>query len=51
MRAGRINLFKPSKDTPDELVTLDTVVDRLVIAGTPEQVVEQLLAFRETTSA
>jgi len=49
VRAGRINLFKPSKDTPDELVTLDTVVDRLVIAGTPEQVVEQLLAFRETT--
>lgn len=48
-RAGRINLFKPSKDTPDEQVTLDTVVDSLVIAGTPESVAEQLLAFRGTT--
>jgi alkanesulfonate monooxygenase SsuD/methylene tetrahydromethanopterin reductase-like flavin-dependent oxidoreductase (luciferase family) len=48
-RAGRINLFKPSKDMPDEQVTLDTVVDSLVIAGTPEQVAEKLLAFRATT--
>lgn len=48
-RAGRINLFKPTKDTPDEEVTLDTVVDSLVIAGTPDTVAEQLLAFRETT--
>jgi alkanesulfonate monooxygenase SsuD/methylene tetrahydromethanopterin reductase-like flavin-dependent oxidoreductase (luciferase family) len=48
-RAGRINLFKPSKETPDEAVTLDTVVDALVIAGTPDKVAEQLLAFRETT--
>ena len=48
-RAGRINLFKPSKDTPDDRVTLDTVVDDLVIAGTPDQVAEELLAFRETT--
>ena len=30
-------------------MTLDTVVDSLVIAGTPDQVAEQLLAFRETT--
>ena len=30
-------------------MTLDTVVDSLVIAGTAEQVAEQLLAFRETT--
>ena len=49
VRAGRINLFKPAKDTPDAEVTLDRVVDSLVIAGTPEKVVEDLLAFRETT--
>ena len=49
MRAGRINLFKPSKETPDAQVTLDTVVDSLVIAGTPDKVAEDLLAFRETT--
>ena len=46
-RAGRSNLFKHSKDAPDDSVTLDGVVDDLVIAGTPEQVTEQLLAFRE----
>ena len=49
VRAGRINLFKPSKETPDEAVTLDTVVDTLVIAGTADQVADALLAFRETT--
>ncbi len=47
-RAGRINLFKPSKDTPDGEVTLDKVVDALVIAGTADKVVDELLAFRET---
>lgn len=48
-KAGRTNLFKHSKDAPDDSVTLDTVVDDLVITGTPEQVTEQLLKFRETT--
>lgn len=46
-RAGRSNLFKQSKNAPDESVTLDGVVDDLVIAGTPEQVTQQLLDFRE----
>ena len=48
-RAGRSNLFKESRDAPDESVTLEGVVDRLVIAGTPEEVAEQILAFREET--
>ncbi|MFN0164628.1 MAG: LLM class flavin-dependent oxidoreductase [Burkholderiales bacterium] len=46
VKAGRSNLFKESKDAPDSSVTLDRVVDRLVIAGTPEEVAEQILAFR-----
>ena len=46
-RAGRTNLFKESREAPDDSVTLEGVVDRLVIAGTPEQVTEQILAFRE----
>jgi len=33
---------------PDEAITLDYVVDSLVIAGTVNSVVDQLLAFRET---
>lgn len=47
-RAGRANLFKQSKDAPDESVTLDGVLEQLVIAGTVNQVTERLLAFRET---
>jgi alkanesulfonate monooxygenase SsuD/methylene tetrahydromethanopterin reductase-like flavin-dependent oxidoreductase (luciferase family) len=46
-RAGRANLFKASKDAPDDSVTLDGVVGDLVIAGTVNEVVDQLLAFRE----
>jgi alkanesulfonate monooxygenase SsuD/methylene tetrahydromethanopterin reductase-like flavin-dependent oxidoreductase (luciferase family) len=49
VRAGRINLFKPTKETPDSEVTLDSVVERLVISGTVNKVVDELLAFRETT--
>jgi alkanesulfonate monooxygenase SsuD/methylene tetrahydromethanopterin reductase-like flavin-dependent oxidoreductase (luciferase family) len=32
---------------PDEAITLDYVLDSLVICGTVDSVVEQLLAFRE----
>jgi alkanesulfonate monooxygenase SsuD/methylene tetrahydromethanopterin reductase-like flavin-dependent oxidoreductase (luciferase family) len=46
-RNGRIELFKERRDMPDEAVTLDYVLDRLVIWGTPEMVAEKLLAFRE----
>jgi len=48
-RAGRSNLFKESRDAPDESVTLDGVVDRLVIAGTADEVAEQIMTFREET--
>jgi alkanesulfonate monooxygenase SsuD/methylene tetrahydromethanopterin reductase-like flavin-dependent oxidoreductase (luciferase family) len=47
-RAGRANLFKHAKDAPDDSVTLDGVVNDLVIAGTVNEVVDRLLAFRET---
>jgi alkanesulfonate monooxygenase SsuD/methylene tetrahydromethanopterin reductase-like flavin-dependent oxidoreductase (luciferase family) len=46
---GRLGLFKSSRDQPDEEVTLDSVLDSLVITGTPDSVAEQLLAFREET--
>ncbi|GAA3106596.1 LLM class flavin-dependent oxidoreductase [Pseudonocardia yunnanensis] len=50
MRAlGRLALFKHDKDEPDDAVTLDRVLDDLVIAGTPDSVAEQVLAFREQT--
>ena len=48
VRAGRANLFKADPDLPDSAVTTDSIVDQLVVAGTVDQVVEELLAFRET---
>jgi alkanesulfonate monooxygenase SsuD/methylene tetrahydromethanopterin reductase-like flavin-dependent oxidoreductase (luciferase family) len=47
VKNGRSNLFKEDQDMPDSELTLDHVLDRLVIFGTPSQVVDKLLAFRE----
>ena len=46
---GRPELFKADRAMPDSAITLDYVVDALVICGTVDSVVDQLLAFRETT--
>lgn len=44
---GRPELFKADRSMPDEAITLDYVLDSLVICGTVDSVVEQLLAFRD----
>ncbi|HXP91997.1 MAG TPA: LLM class flavin-dependent oxidoreductase [Candidatus Binatia bacterium] len=44
---GRPELFKADLNMADSDITLDYVLDSLVICGTVDQVVEQLLAFRE----
>jgi alkanesulfonate monooxygenase SsuD/methylene tetrahydromethanopterin reductase-like flavin-dependent oxidoreductase (luciferase family) len=44
---GRPDLFKVSIDQPDSAVTLEGVLDSLVICGTPESCVDQILALRE----
>ncbi len=44
---GRGNLFKSDPDLPDSSITLERILDELVIVGTVDQVVEQLLAFRD----
>lgn len=44
---GRANLFKEDQSMPDDEVTLDYVLDRLVIWGTPDKVADEVLAFRE----
>ncbi|MHA6622164.1 LLM class flavin-dependent oxidoreductase [Pseudonocardia sp. DLS-67] len=46
-KIGRLELFKTDRGQPDEEVTLDHMLDHLVIAGTPDQVAEQILEFRE----
>jgi alkanesulfonate monooxygenase SsuD/methylene tetrahydromethanopterin reductase-like flavin-dependent oxidoreductase (luciferase family) len=45
--AGRAEAFKERHDQPDEAVTVDGVLDKLVIWGSPKKVTEGLLAFRE----
>jgi alkanesulfonate monooxygenase SsuD/methylene tetrahydromethanopterin reductase-like flavin-dependent oxidoreductase (luciferase family) len=44
---GRSNLFKDDPAMSDDDVTLDYVLDRLVIWGTPDKVADELLAFRD----
>ncbi len=44
---GRLDLFKTDRQQPDDEVTLDGIVDKLVISGTPDEVAEQIVAFRE----
>jgi alkanesulfonate monooxygenase SsuD/methylene tetrahydromethanopterin reductase-like flavin-dependent oxidoreductase (luciferase family) len=43
---GRSNLFKRDPSEPDAKITPDYVTNELVIAGTVDSVVDQLLAFR-----
>jgi alkanesulfonate monooxygenase SsuD/methylene tetrahydromethanopterin reductase-like flavin-dependent oxidoreductase (luciferase family) len=44
---GRGNLFKTDQSMPDSAITPEYVTQGLVIAGTVDSVVQQLLAFRE----
>ena len=44
---GRSNLFKLDQSQPDSEITPEYVTDKLVIAGSVNSVVDQLLAFRE----
>jgi alkanesulfonate monooxygenase SsuD/methylene tetrahydromethanopterin reductase-like flavin-dependent oxidoreductase (luciferase family) len=46
---GRGNLFKLDQAQPDSEITPDSVTRKLVIAGTVNSVVDQILAFREKT--
>jgi alkanesulfonate monooxygenase SsuD/methylene tetrahydromethanopterin reductase-like flavin-dependent oxidoreductase (luciferase family) len=45
--AGRAEAFKTSREQPDSDVTLEGVLDKLVIRGTSRKVADELLAFRE----
>ncbi len=49
VRSGRLAALKAFKDQPDAEVTHDFVMDHLMIHGTVNKVVDQILALRETT--
>lgn len=48
-RRGALGVFKTDPKMPDDEVTLDSVIDQLVIHGTPARVADAIEAFRETT--
>ncbi len=45
--AGRSNLFKADQSEPDSKITTEYVTEKLVVTGTVNSVVDQILAFRE----
>ena len=45
---GSVDIFKHDLAMPDAAVTVEYLLDTLVICGSVESVVEQILAFRET---
>lgn len=45
--AGRLNLFKEDQSAPDSSVDIETILDQLVICGTPDRVADDILALRE----
>lgn len=47
-KAGLLGVYKYDREEPDDAITLDRVLDDLVICGTVNDVVDQVLAFRET---
>lgn len=46
-KLGRLELFKTDREMLDDEVTLERVIDDMVIAGTPDEVAEQVLSFRD----
>lgn len=48
-RSKRLFVMKDHKDQPDSEVTLDKIMDELVIYGTPDEVAEKILALREVS--
>ncbi|NJO38523.1 MAG: LLM class flavin-dependent oxidoreductase [Rhizobiales bacterium] len=46
-RSGRAAAFKKDPDMPDEALSIEDVLDDLVIWGTPDKVADEILAFRD----
>jgi alkanesulfonate monooxygenase SsuD/methylene tetrahydromethanopterin reductase-like flavin-dependent oxidoreductase (luciferase family) len=46
-RGNRLYVFKTHKDQPDEEITLDYVLERCMITGSPNKIADRVLALRE----
>ena len=46
-RAGFLHIMKPDPEVPDEDLTAEAVIKEVVIAGTADSVLDQLVALRE----
>jgi len=51
IRRGALGVFKEDPAMPDADVTLEKVMEKLVIYGTPDKVADQILALREEVGA
>jgi alkanesulfonate monooxygenase SsuD/methylene tetrahydromethanopterin reductase-like flavin-dependent oxidoreductase (luciferase family) len=47
-KSGRLGCFKEAREQPDDQVTLDYVLDRLVVHGSVNKVVDHILELNET---
>ena len=47
LKHGRANLFKEDQNMPDEALKLEDICKKLILYGTPEEVTDKILAFRE----
>jgi len=47
-RSGRHVVFKHDRNEPDEKITTERILDDLVICGSVNKVVDEILSFRET---
>ena len=48
-RRGALGVFKTDPKQPDDTVTLEQVIEKLVIHGSPAKVADQLHALKEVT--
>jgi len=48
-RRGALGVFKTDPKMPDDAVTLENVIDQLVVHGSPARVADELHKLKETT--
>ena len=47
LKHGRANLFKEDQNMSDDALKLEDICKKLILFGTPDEVADKILAFRE----